>query len=291
MTAVLGQDSPRRVQWRDARLAEADAVADAVEDVYADRLDVIAVRGALPEAPLAAAGERLDHDAPAGGWARPNESMPIEDIQLLGTDTPATPTYRAPRGASLEAYLASAARHRGEADRALGAELEWAAVIPALLGRVAGGRPVEVARARDGTPYTPYTVRRLTAGKQIGVHHDFHYGLALYRELAEAVDTRTLISYVVTLRRPEFGGELSVYGVTPTTPDAPKLPNGYQWDLAAIEARYDHVSLDFDTGDLFLLASGRCLHRVGRVGGDRARITLGGFLALDRSGERVLYWS
>lgn len=291
MTAVLEQAPRRRVRWREARLCEAESVANTIEELYDDRLDVIAFRGALAETPVAAVGERLDRHAPNDGWARPNEPMPVEDMQILGTDTPATPTYRAPRGASLEAYLASATRHRGEADRALGAELDWAAVIPSLLARLAGGRSVEIARARDGTSYAPYTVRRLTAGKQIGVHHDFHYGLALYRELADTLDTRTLISYVVTLRRPESGGELCVYGVTPTTPDAPKLPNGYQWDLAAIEARYDRVSLHFDAGDLFLLASGRCLHRVAGVGGDRARITLGGFLALDRSGERVIYWS
>lgn len=291
MTAVLDQTPRRCVRWREAGPGAAESVANAVESLYEDRLDLLALRGALPQATLAAVGERLDRDAPNRAWAHPNEPMPIEDIELLGTDTPATPTYRAPRGASLEAYLASAVRHRAQADGALGAELDWAAAIPALLGRLAGGRPVEVARSRDGTPYAPYTVRRLTAGKQIGVHHDFHYGLALYRELAEVLDTRTLISYVVTLRRAETGGELWVYGVTPTTPDAPKLPNGFQWDLAAIEARYDRVSLDFDAGDLFLLASGRCLHRVGRVGGERARITLGGFLALDRAGERVLYWS
>jgi hapalindole-type alkaloid chlorinase len=288
---AVSEDVVRRVQWREASLGEADAGANAIEELYGDRLDVLALRGALPQAPVLAAAQRLDLEAQGGEWARPNEPMPIEDIQILGTDTPATPTYKAPRGPSLEAYLASAARHRGAADRALGAGLDWAAAIPALLGRLAGGRPVELARARDGTPFAPYTVRRLTAGKQIGVHHDFHYGLALYRELADSLDTRTLVSYVVTLRRPESGGELRVYGVTPTTPDAPKMANGYQWDLAAIEARYDAVSLQFDAGDLFLLASGRCLHRVGRVQGERARITLGGFLALDRAGERVLYWS
>ena len=46
-----------------------------------------------------------------------------------------------------------------------------------------------------------------------------------------------------------------------------------------------------DVGDLFLLASGRCLHRVGKISGPKARVTMGGFLALDKARERVLFWS
>jgi hypothetical protein len=128
-------------------------------------------------------------------------------------------------------------------------------------------------------------------GKQIGVHHDYHYPLPLYGDLAPRLDTRTLISYVVTLRRPDSGGDLFVYGVTPNTPDAPKMPNGFSWDLAAIEQRYDSARFALEAGDLFLLASGRCLHRVDRIVGPRARVTMGGFLALDKDRRSVLYWS
>jgi hypothetical protein len=40
-----------------------------------------------------------------------------------------------------------------------------------------------------------------------------------------------------------------------------------------------------------VFASGRCLHRVNRIDGPRARVTMGGFLALDKDGRRVFYWS
>jgi hypothetical protein len=163
--------------------------------------------------------------------------------------------------------------------------------IQRALERFAGGRPVTVAQAPDGRAYVPFTVRRLVDGKQIRVHHDYHYPLPLYGDLAPRLDTRTLISYVVTLRRPESGGDLVVYGVTPTTPDAPKMPNGYSWDLAAIEQRYHSARFTLEPGDLFLLASGRCLHRVDRIAGPRARVTMGGFLALDKERRSVLYWS
>jgi len=44
-------------------------------------------------------------------------------------------------------------------------------------------------------------------------------------------------------------------------------------------------------GDLFLLASGRCLHRVRPIAGPQSRVTMGGFLALGKDHTRVLYWS
>ena len=105
------------------------------------------------------------------------------------------------------------------------------------------------------------------------------------------MDTTTLVSFVATLQGPDAGGELFVYGVTPTTPDAPKMPNGFQFDLAAIEQRYDYASFQVGAGDLFLLASGRCLHRVAPIKGPNARVTMGGFLALDAGRKRVLFWS
>jgi len=267
------------------------AVANGIEDMYDNAVDVIVVRGAFDDATLAEVGERLDVDGYDPGWSRPNETMPVEDVQLLGTDTPATPTFRAPRGASLDAYLGSAAAHACEAAAVFKPEFDAADEIRVMLSRFSGTRPVEPARAADGRAYAPFTIRRLGDGKQIGVHHDYHYRLDLYRELAEQVDTRTLISYVATLRSARAGGELFVYSATSDAPDLPKLPNGYSYDLAAIEARYDCACVATNPGDLFLLASGRCLHRVARIAGPQARITMGGFLALDKSRESVIFWS
>jgi hypothetical protein len=267
------------------------ALGNGIEDIYDGRFDVIVARGALDATVLPEAGHRLDTDADDPGWSRPNLKMPVGDVQLLGTDSPATPTYAAPRGASLDAYLAGAAAHGSAAAAVFEGEFDAFAQIRAVLGRFAGGRPVMVPRAGDGRAYAPFTIRRLVDGKQIGVHHDYHYGLELYRELSSQVDTRTLISYVATLRAPSAGGELFVYGATADDPDVPKLANGFSYDLPAIEARYDSAHFAMHAGDLFLLASGRCLHRVGRVGGSHARITMGGFLALDKTRERVFFWS
>lgn len=281
----------RTVRFRDVAASDPSAAPNGVDDLYNDRLDVIVVRNAFDRARADETAAKLDRDDRDPGWARPNQRMPIEDIQLLGTDTPATPTYREPRGASLEAYLDSADRHRSAVDSAFDARFDATSEVRRALAQLSGGRPVEVATSDDGRAYVPLTIRRLVDGRQIGLHHDYHYPLALYSQLAPSLDTRTLVSFVVTLQRPERGGELFVYGVTPDTPDAPKMPNGFQWDLDAIEQRFHFARFDVGAGDLFLLASGRCLHRVAPVAGPRARVTMGGFLALAKNGERIFFWS
>jgi hypothetical protein len=294
MTAPHASIAPslrRPVRSLEVHAPEVSALASGIDDLYSGSLDVIVVRGAFDAEVLAEAGQRLDSAASDPGWSRPNLKMPVEDLQLLGTDRPATPTFEAPRGASLDDYLHSAATHASEAPAVFQPGFDAGRQIRKVLGLFSGGRPVEVPQAADGRSYVPFTVRRLLDGKQIGIHHDYHYRLDLYQALSQQVDTRTLVSYVATLRTPQAGGELFVYGATSDATDLPKLPNGYAFDLAAIEARYDSARFVMNPGDLFLLASGRCLHRVGRVAGPQARITMGGFLALDKDGQRVLFWS
>src|SRR6185503_10107511 len=151
----------RTVRFIDVEAADSSNVANGIEDMYNDALDVIVARGAFSRDVLAAAGELLDRDDRNPGWNRPNERMPVEDIQLLGTDTPATPTYQAPTGASLDAYLDSAEKHHEEADRVFDRGFDATREITAALKAFAGGRPVEVPKASDGRTYLPYTVRRL----------------------------------------------------------------------------------------------------------------------------------
>lgn len=281
----------RTVRSLDVQASDAARIANGIEDLYNDKLDVIVIRRAFVPEPLAVVGAKLDRDDVNPGWARPNDKMPVEDIQLLGTDTPATPTFRAPRGASIDDYLTSAARHHADADAVFQPGFDATREFQHVLGRCAGGRPVDVATSSDGRAFVPYTIRRLVDGKQIGIHHDYHYPLALYKDLAPQLDTTTLVSFVVTLGAPQAGGELFVYAAGPATPDVPKLPNGFQYDLEAIEKRYHFAKFEMQVGDLFLLASGRCLHRVGKISGPKARVTMGGFLALDKARERVLFWS
>jgi hypothetical protein len=106
-TPTLSNVHPRRVRFTEVDASDAAAVGNGIEALYSETFDVIVVRGAFDAQTLSAAGQRLDTDAEDPGWCRPNVKMPVEDLQVLGTDTPATPTYAAPRGTSLDAYLAS----------------------------------------------------------------------------------------------------------------------------------------------------------------------------------------
>ncbi|HLH31348.1 MAG TPA: hypothetical protein VKY31_09110, partial [Terriglobia bacterium] len=162
--------------------------------------------------------------------------------------------------------------------------------LVSLLGELSGNRKVGIVRSPDGRSYAPYTLRLLKEGKQISVHHDYHYPLALYRDLSQILDTKTLVSFFLTLQRPEQGGGLIVYALNSDDPQQPQLPNGW-WDVRAMEERYGQMRFDLFPGDFVLLASGRRFHRVEMVAGKTSRITLGGFLAFDKTREQVLFWS
>ena len=282
MTTSPDAQPPRCI---DTPASDDGALSNALEDLYERRLDVAVVRQAWQNVHLATVAASLDGGTSDPGWNRPNAVMPPEDIQVLGTA--ATPTYSTPTGPTLERYLQDANWY----DRAPIFDRDPTAALTAALARHAGGRPVDVLHAPDGTRFSPFTVRRLTEGKGIGLHHDMHTSLEMFKDIAPGLDRRTLVSWVFTLQGPEAGGELCVYSCPPDAPDPPKMPNGFSWDLAGVEKRFGSVRIKTDTGDLFLFASARLLHRVAPIVGPRARFTLGGFLALDAKRERVLFWS
>lgn len=262
-------------------------LSNAIEELYDGQLDVAVVRGAWPEQQLATVAAALDSGGSDPGWNRPNALMPPEDIQVLGTA--ATPTYSTPHGPKLDQYLEDANWY----DRSpiFERQIDPTAAVASALSAHSGGRPVEVLTTPDGRRFSPFTVRRLGEGKGIGLHHDLHTSLEMFKDVAPALDRRTLVSYVFTLQGPDAGGELCVYNCPPDVANPPKMPNGFMWDLAGVEKRFGSVTVKTGTGDLFLFASARLLHRVAPVAGPRARFTLGGFLALDARRERVLFWS
>jgi hypothetical protein len=280
-------DDSRQPRLIDAPRQPPGPLTNAIEAMYDGALDVAVVRESWPEQQLATVAAALDGGGADPGWKRPNAVMPPEDIQVLGTA--ATPTYSTPHGPQLDRYLEDANWY----DRSpiFGSRLDPTAAVADALSAHAGGRPVDVLRTPDGKRFSPFTVRRLSEGKGIGLHHDLHTSLAMFKDIAPGLDRRTLVSYVFTLQGPDAGGELCVYNCPPDVADPPKLANGFSWDLAGVEQRFGSVTIKTGTGDLFLFASARLLHRVSPVVGPRARFTLGGFLALDAARERVLFWS
>jgi hypothetical protein len=266
---------------------EASRLRNVLEELYERTVDVAVVRRAFVNEQLPALAKAVDRGERPLRWNQPNAAVPVEDIQVLGTA--ATPTYSTPHGPTLAEYLDDASWY--ERSPIFGQGFDPGAAVTAALARHSGGRPVDVLRSPDGRPFAPFTVRRLAEGKGIGLHHDLHTSLPMFSDIAPTLDTSTLISWVVTLQGPESGGELHVYAAAPDTPDPPKLANGFAWDPAGVEARFGSVKVATSAGDLFLFASARCLHRVSPVVGSRARFTMGGFLALSASRDRIIFWS
>jgi hypothetical protein len=282
----VGTERPT-IRSVDVDARDLSTVADGVVDLYEDRLDLIMIRGAFSRASIEGVGDELDRNDRNPGWTNPNARIASEDIQVIGTA--ATPTYSTPQGPTVDAYIEGSEKARASAATLF--DFDPADEFRRVLSGISGGRTIDVPPLTAGASFSPFTVRRLTEGKGIGLHHDYHYPLPVYSDLLPQLDTRTLVSFVVALRKPIAGGELVVYPVPRDLPDPPKQANGWAWDLEALERRFDSSRFVTDVGDMFVFASGRCLHRVAPVAGPVARITMGGFLALDKSGSRVLYWS
>jgi hypothetical protein len=278
------------VRFQESVWDRAAVAGNLLDEIYEDKVDVALLRGVFSPALMESAGGKLGAENGSYSWARPNQVSPPDDIYVLGSETPATPTFRAPRGASLEDYLRDATAHEALVSGIFGADFNVSEQVSTVLSRISAGRKVEVPSSADGRKYVPYTLRRLSDGRRISLHHDSHYKLALYSDLAPRLDTTTLVSFFVTLQSPESGGELVVYPLRSDDPAQPRLPNGH-WDSNAIERDYSPQVIAPAAGDVVVLAAGRCFHRVQQVAGATARVTLGGFFALTRDRSSVLYWS
>lgn len=284
------EPEPTALQGRTIRALEvaADGAghADAIADIHQDRLDAVVLRGAFP-APLREAilARLADGALP---WQRPNSSGPQADIHVLGVA--ATPTFNTPGGPALDRYFEEAAGYTALYDQLFASAPGRVDAIEELLEQVSGGRPVERLAARDGRQFAGCTIRSLPEGQRIIVHNDGrHYQLPVYGEVASDLDTTTCLSFVVLLQEPAAGGELVIHGLAASDP-TPRLPSGMP-DGETIKARYRSHQVELAAGDVLVFAAGRLYHHVAPVVGPTPRITLGGFLTLDRDHRRVIYWN
>jgi len=274
----------RIIRTVDVAVDELERYANALEDIHQDRLDAVVLRQVFPDDLRRTILGRLEADG-ALPWRRPNRTGPEVDIRVLGAA--ATPTFETPGGPAVDAYFEDAARYTEIYDRLLAGAGD---PIEAMLGRIAGGRPVERLVAADGRRFAGCTIRSLPEGQQIIVHHDGrHYLLPVYRDAAGGLDTSTSLSCVIMLQAPEAGGELVIHGLTDDDP-VPRLPN-YLPDGEVIKARYHSHKVKMTAGDVLVFSAGRFYHHVAAVIGAQPRITLGAFLTLDREHRKVIYWN
>lgn len=283
MIELLG----RTIRAADVDAGDPDSHRDAIEEIHQDRLDVLVLRQAFPEELREAILARLasDRDLP---WLRPNSSGPSADLHVLGNA--ATPSFNTPGGPTIDGYFEDAEHYTRLYDQLLAHGPDRTDAIEALLDRVAGGRDVDRLVTPDGKRFAGCTIRSLPEGQRFIVHNDGrHYQLPVYKDVTGDLDTSTCLSFVVLLQAPDAGGELIVHGLT----DADQVPRlaSFMPDGEAIKSRYRSHTVAMNAGDVVLFAAGRLYHHVAPVIGPRPRITLGGFLTLDRAHQKVIYWN
>lgn len=165
--------------------------------------------------------------------------------------------------------------------------------IESVLGRIAGGLPVEVARTSDGRRYVPATIRVLVAGDSLPIHYE--NGTTRYasmKRLLPQVDAETIMSFYVPVALPEAGGILEVF-TTDCSGDGDRIIQelGGPERARTILAQRGCIEVRPAIGDMLVFDGGRHYHLVTEVQGAAARWTLGGFLAFAKDHGRVFYWS
>lgn len=169
-------------------------------------------------------------------------------------------------------------------------ETDVALGVEAALERLAGGLPVERPRASDGRSYGLLTLRGLPTGGLIPPHcENEQLPRASYDDLRARLDTSVLLSFYVTVRPSEAGGELSVHDLGPEA-IGDRWRDGHS-DINDEVDRSPAARLWFEPGTMVLFDGGRRFHQVLPVRGKSCRWTLGGFAALASDHTRLFAWA
>jgi hapalindole-type alkaloid chlorinase len=195
-------------------------------------------------------------------------------------------------GEDLNDYLAAAEHFRAAIEPLFASEGGLEACLRDTLARVAGGRSVEVARAEDGRAYLPASIRVLVAGDSLPIHYE--NGTTKYdsmRPLLARIDRTTIMSFYLTVELAEEGGTLQYFS-TDCSGDGDRIIGdlGGPEKARAILAARGYIDVFPGVGDLLVFDGGRHYHLVTEVHRG-TRWTLGGFFALTKEHDRVLYWS
>ena len=262
------------VETRDAR-----AVEPCIERLASGALGAVVALGVAPEAELHALSARLD-----AGAFEVTPTRFAQEFEALSYG----PCLDQSEG-DVAGYLARVRAFEVALSRA-SPTLDLAAVVLSTLRRAAGRLPVERPVGPAGEPYAFVTLRALPPGGLIPPHcENEQLPRAAYQALRPRLDGRTLLSFYLTLRPAELGGELSVHDLGVEAIGG-RQRHGHS-ALGAEVARAPSVRLSLPAGALVLFDGGRRFHQVLPVGGARARWTLGGFAALSAARDRVWVWA
>ncbi|OWY61372.1 hypothetical protein B7486_64135, partial [cyanobacterium TDX16] len=166
--------------------------------------------------------------------------------------------------------------------------------VAEVLEPMSGGRPV-TAPTEEGRDYNPGNVRWYDpglGGLRSHVGNEFRY-LAEEGAMKHLIQTTAVedhLSYFVVLQPPTEGGALAVFDLLWEDENENIKP----WDSAMRDDRWfdtqSALRLSPGPGDMILFGGGWRWHRVDPVGGDRPRITYGGFAAPSRDDRELHMW-
>ena len=270
----------------------------ALSQLMNDQYSGLIIRSAYTTEQMLSASQRMQSAEIQKLLESPNQGMFGGELKTLGAA--ATPTFTALNGPNEESYLASI-EQAGQWQKLIFDDLDMNQSLADLFSQLYHHKPCHPApflnlqrengpEKRSVTHWLPFNYRILPVGVQIYSHHDMHYRLPLYQNLPENYNRQILFSWFLTTQTAEQGGELIVYGLTSDDPNPPLLPTRFM-DTEALEKNYHKATVSLDIGDLVIFNSGRYVHRVNRVEGNRPRITIGGFLTKDLAETQLVYWS
>jgi hypothetical protein len=190
----------------------------------------------------------------------------------------------------LAEYFQAAARFRAALKQLFSESIDLESRVATLLSSLDGGRPYRAAPGPDPQlDHMFVTLRAHLPGGYIPPHFDNEQA---YRDSYRLILPRIgsdLFSYVLSFQPPQEGGMLEIfnrqhegrrYRMVDGEDDASRL------NLDGIES----VTFRLEPGDMIIFNSGRYLHRVTPVAGNRTRWTACSFMAESRTGEEVLCW-
>lgn len=120
------------------------------------------------------------------------------------------------------------------------------------------------------------------------LHPDFVTHLSNY------IGLRHQLSFFVTLKKPESGGQLTLFNIEHKDAKCKQddrtimCDNGIKFDTSLPSNKN---LIEVDQGDMIIFAGGDIWHQVEDIGGAENRVTLGGFGNFSKNNNEFYYWS
>ncbi len=259
---------------------EAAGHADAFARLRGGDLQAIVVHGVYPQSVLDGVVERLErHDPPFLQTWFPEKFRSWFFGRNVNLSQPGLP-----------GYFEEAATFHAQLDALFAAGQALPSRVGSLLASLDGGRPFVAAPGpAAGQRYMFTTLRAHREGGYIPAHFDNEQTLRpTYRHLHSIVELH-MTSFVLAFTRAAAGGALEVFDLSIAPEQARVLSDDRVTDKPDVSSLRS-ASFRLPPGTLIVLDSGRFLHRVTPVEGERKRWTACSFMALARDHRANYCW-